>query len=149
MNKTTTHSSSLLLAGILVGCFGCGQSSDLPAIATAHGTVKFQGKPLPQANILFIPDSGPVASGITDELGNFTLITQGKSGATVGNHRVTIQASVAKNGSNSVAIDPKSGAELSVETVSVVPEKYGNPYQSGLSATVASKGDNEFIFEIP
>mgnify|MGYP001333918369 CR=1 FL=1 len=149
MKTMSTSFSRLLLAGILFGCFGCGQSSDLPEIASAKGVVKFKGKPLPQANILFIPDSGPVASGVTDEQGNFTLMTQGHRGAKIGNHRVTIQAIVLKDGVKGTAVDPESGAERSVETVSVVPEKYGNPYQSGLTATVASGGPNEFLFEIP
>lgn len=149
MNIKAKRCWSLLVAGLLFGCLGCSQSSDLPKTASAHGVVKFQGKPLPKANIMFIPTSGPVASGVTDEQGHFTLVTQGQSGATIGSHRVTIQASVPKNGDKAVSVDPASGTEISVETISIVPEKYGNPHQSGLTATVASKGPNEFLFDIP
>lgn len=149
MNIKTKSFSKLLIAGILFGCLGCGQSGDLPEIAPARGVVTFKGKPLAQANVTFIPDSGPIASGVTDEQGNFTLTTQGRSGARIGNHRVTIQASVVKAGENAPAVDPETGSERSVETVSIIPEKYGNPYQSGLTATVASGGPNEFQFEIP
>lgn len=76
---------SLLLAG-------CGGSKY--ETAQVSGTVRMNGKPLPNAAMTFQPVGGGMASvGVTDQDGRYTLefYDSGQSGAVVANHRVVIR----------------------------------------------------------
>jgi len=144
MNQMLT---CLLGLSLLMGS-GCSGSGDFPEIAKAHGTVTYQGKPLSSANVIFTPESGPIAVGTTDGLGHFELLTQGKHGAKIGRHRVMIQATAPKGGLNAVPVDPMTGRDVSVKIVSRIPEKYGKSHQSELTANVSPKGENSFSFDL-
>ncbi len=84
-----------LFSACFLALSGCGDSS----IAPVSGTVTFEGKPVPNLQIIFSPipteDNsavGPFSSGKTDADGKFSLKTkQGASGAFVGNHRVSFE----------------------------------------------------------
>ena len=69
---------------------GCG-GSGVP-IGRVTGTVKFDGKPLPNATLIFQPtDGGRPSTGVTDESGNYALyFTQEDKGAKIGKHAVKI-----------------------------------------------------------
>ena len=66
-----------LALGIVVGVFtwlaGCGGAGDAPETVAASGTVTVDGKPMPRLSVAFIPTSGKLATGETDDQGNFTL----------------------------------------------------------------------------
>lgn len=42
----------------------------------------------------------------------------------------------------------EEGGEYRPEVTHVVPERYGDPAKSGLTATVSKEGPNEFTFDI-
>lgn len=78
----------------LVVATGCGQKA--PKFVAVKGVLKINGEPASNVSIRFLPDSqkgtmGPSSGAITDEQGNFVLICDnGKEGAVVGSHRVTL-----------------------------------------------------------
>jgi hypothetical protein len=85
-----------LRCGLLLVSFGftgCGSPppDNLPKLSKVTGSVTYDGKPLPDALVTFVPDSSRPSSGKTDESGNFTLMFNDKlEGAAVGKHKVTI-----------------------------------------------------------
>ncbi|WP_417377707.1 hypothetical protein [Gimesia sp.] len=132
----------LISAQTLVGCSG----SDGPQVAAVEGTVTWEGKPLADAGIAFTPEKGPVAIGRTNESGQFNLSTQGRNGAVVGSHRVTIEAfQPLPPGKKAVS----SEGEVLIAPVSRIPSKYGVLIKSGLEAKVtANESENNFDFEL-
>src|SRR6478752_1697892 len=75
---------------------GCAQS---PATVPVHGRVTCNGKPVPQAGVIFSPvakaetdkEPGKAASGSTDADGRFVLTTyKAGDGALIGQHRASI-----------------------------------------------------------
>lgn len=67
---------------LIVGCVlvlslnGCGRS-DLPDMGEVYGVVRYNGEVLPGAKVMFRHDSeegGRMASGITDENGEYELV---------------------------------------------------------------------------
>lgn len=45
----------------------------MPELGDVYGKVTLDGKPVPNINILFTPESGRAAGGVTDEEGNYEL----------------------------------------------------------------------------
>lgn len=118
---------------------GCG--SDAPTLAPAGGTVLFNGEPLTEANVVFIPEEGgPSSVGQTGDDGRFTLSTGGQPGVVVGKHQVAVQAVEEAKLSEA--------GEVEGAVRSRIPEKYSNPLASELSAEVKQDGENNFSFEL-
>jgi hypothetical protein len=121
----------LLALALLVGC----SSSDAPKTAPVKGTVTMAGKPLPNVGVTFLPTGkGPIASGNTNDKGEFTLRTVNPGdGAVIGTHKVALgraEEGPAKPGS------------------AVIPNKYGSPETTDLSADVKAGQTNVFTFEL-
>ncbi|RUL86183.1 peptidase associated/transthyretin-like domain-containing protein [Tautonia sociabilis] len=79
--------------GLLTLAAGCGDAG--PELVPVSGTVVVNGEPLARATVIFEPtdteDPNLNSGGQTDEQGHFELQTiDGRKGAVVGNHRVTI-----------------------------------------------------------
>lgn len=130
---------------------GCGGVKDAPELAQTEGTVLFKGNPLSGASVTFTPENGPIAVGKSDAEGKFKLSTQGRPGAMVGAHRVAVTA-LAPAANAKAAKSNEAAADLGenyVPTVSSIPESYGDPRKSGLSATVSAKSaENDFKFDL-
>lgn len=141
MNRFT---GILLLISVhaLLGCSG----NDGPQVAAVEGMVTWEGKPLADAGVAFTPEKGPVAIGRTNEAGQFSLSTQGRNGAVVGPHRVTIEAFEPPPACKK-AVSPEG--EILIPFVSRIPAKYGILTQSGLEAKVTENdSENNFDFEL-
>lgn len=135
------RTAALIFAAALPGCGG----GDGPELADAGGTVKYKGKPVPGATVVFMPDSGPAAYGTTGTDGRFTWTTRELTGAMVGPGKVAITAVP--------AYEFKSEQELTSAIVkkmgsSLIPVKYGRSETSGLSVSVKSGEKNDFTFEL-
>jgi hypothetical protein len=73
---------------------GCSSNSDHTETYQISGTVTLDGKPLPDATIVFLPDNGRSSAGKTSASGEYTLFySEGVKGAIPGRHRVQISAS--------------------------------------------------------
>src|SRR5262245_1627662 len=106
-----------------------------PQLTEVEGVVLLDGKPLPQAQVEFVPelkDWGAEwnSTAITDEQGHFTLkcTLQDQPGAAVARHRVTvIEAPVA---GDMRGMDERSQARLAQYQASLknrpIPEVYGS-----------------------
>jgi hypothetical protein len=84
----------LLGAAGLLCAMGCGESG--PRLYPVSGTVRFDGKPLPQVGVSFFADaskgndSGHIAAAAADVDGRFTLSTVGEFGAPPGWYKVVV-----------------------------------------------------------
>ena len=130
-----------LAAALLLSFAGCSQG-DAPTLADTQGVVTFKGKPLDSANISFVPESGPIAVGVTDAEGHFSLTTFGKPGAPIGLCRIAVQA----HGTHPPGFKPpvdSSGESGYVEPPWRIPKMYGTIQSSGLSATIEAGKVND------
>ena len=135
------------LLGLMTCVLGCGESG--PRLATVTGQVLFDGKPVADAGVLFVPTTpGPAASASTDSEGKFRLMTGSREGALVAGHRVVISktetrgVSTDSEGLSGAVVD---GGWLFVEHL---PPRYNDPKTSGLTADVVADSENSFTFEL-
>jgi hypothetical protein len=128
-----------------LGCSGLG---DQPELGQVTGTITLDGKPLSGIAVVFQPDNGRPARGMTDAEGKYelTYVRQTK-GTKVGPNRVEIAPSEdgateevesSDDESKSVAKRPKSGKLT-------VPSRYN--VQSELKVDVKA-GKNTFDFKL-
>lgn len=85
--------SKFVACGLLiVAAAGCGgPPADLPELGTVSGVVTLDGKPLPNARVMFTPDHSRPSGAMTDANGRYELIFNEKlKGAAVGKHTVRI-----------------------------------------------------------
>jgi hypothetical protein len=127
---------------------GCGGRGDQPELGEVTGTIKLDGKPLSGITVVFQPESGRPASGVTDAEGNYelTYIRQTK-GAKVGPNRVEIapsedgeseEAEAEEGESESVTSPTRSGKPT-------IPARYN--VRSELKVDVKA-GTNTFDFDL-
>jgi len=141
-----------LLVVSLAGCGG--PKDDRPARVPAQVKVTYKNAPVEGAHVTFAPaQGGRPAWGMTDAQGVARLSTFGNNdGAIPGQYQVTVRktkveggAPVDPNQPSSMAPDPKAKPTV---TLDLLPKKYGVAASSGLQATVAEKGDNQFNFTL-
>lgn len=79
------------LSVVVWAVVGCGRG-DLPQLGDVEGTVKMDGKPLPNATVQFHSEAGGrPGSGVTDKDGKYKLTyVEGATGSKVGPSRVEI-----------------------------------------------------------
>jgi hypothetical protein len=109
--RAALWSAWLLILAAIVGC----RHSDLN-LAPVEGVVTFDGAPLANAGVMFLPEQGAMAVGITDAEGRFTLTTANEPGALIGSHRVSISKD------ETIAIPQRRGFPL-YQTKNYIPPK--------------------------
>ena len=131
--------ATIVLLSMFLLQSGCNRSG--LNLAPVEGVVTYKGAPLDQAGVLFKPPTGPMAFGTTDSQGHFTLSTANHSGALIGEHRVAI--------SKTQTLAPQVAGEHfpRYQTKYLIPQKYGSPESSELTATVNS-GKNNLDFKL-
>lgn len=140
---------ALLVGGLAIACLATGCNSqptgDIVPTAPAAGTVTYQGKPLEYYQIMFIPEEGRPAAGVTDEQGNFTLGTNDVAdGAPTGKHSVTV-----------TYVGPPKPPGWGVTDFSPtpppkfkVPAKFSDANKSGLTAEVPEGGNTDIVLTL-
>ena len=145
MNKRFLFAVALI--AIVAVLPSCGKKTLKTSPVT--GTITLDGAPLADANIFFTPSggTGDQAVGKSDASGVYKIQTpQGAPGAgtTPGEYVVTITC-------QKVVKEAEKNAEGEIVsdevTDSAIPKTYGDPKQSGLTASVV-KGDNKIDFEL-
>jgi hypothetical protein len=134
----------------LAGCGGDGLN-----LAPVEGVVTLDGTPVGDAGVVFSPvdpAQGPPASGATNSQGHFTLMTNNREGAPIGEHKVTI--SKADPFGEQVSLeqleDPdfvRRRGRIVFKTKHFLPPKYADITSSELTATVEDT-DNTFQFDL-
>ena len=131
----TAYLTTLL---VLLFSLGCGGGDNGPPLGKVSGKVTLFGKPYPKALVTFSPDGGgPSATSQTDENGDFELWTNGRQGAAVGTHRVSVvtikevvkSAPVAATSSNDPAYEAQvfggpAAYKANKEVKEKIPAKY-------------------------
>lgn len=139
----------LMSVFLAVHCSGCGGAGDQPALGTVTGQITMDGKPLANANVIFQPQNGPSANGITDSDGKYELTyLHGQKGTVVGSNTVYI-----KTGSSGADPDAAATAEGGVPASTgkktgkpeTVPAKYNS--KTELKAEVVD-GANTIDFDL-
>jgi len=131
---------------------GCGKPKP-PPVVEASGVVRLDGKPLKNVMVGFFPvnDYGPdyQATGVTDELGRFTLTCNGRPGACTGENRVTItEAEIpARLKGEDLKVQEELARYLRDLGGRPLPPKYSNLAQSPLTVTVTA-GQKEYVIEL-
>lgn len=131
-----------VLAAVLLAGSGCGS----PDMAKVTGTVTFKGQPVRMANVLFMPQKRPMAGGLTDKEGRFSLTTrQPRDGTFVGSHKVVVVPWLP-----GVGDDPKAAAAADIPPAdrTDIPTKFRAREASPLTAEVVAGKPNEFTFEL-
>jgi hypothetical protein len=136
----------LLITAVAV-C-GCGERGQ--KLVKAGGAVTYKGRPLPEADVVFVPNDGGLPSiGRTDSEGRFSLTTSGRPGAPLGSFQVAITAVRQKR-----AVSPGEAASMTTAQIEsnheqLIPLKYNNLITSGLTADVADNEQaNAFTFDL-
>jgi hypothetical protein len=139
---------NLFLIVVAVGLAGCGDGG--PRLVKAGGSVKYQGKPLAGADVVFISEEGSLPSiGRTDEQGRFELKTNGKPGAPMDEYKVAITAVRQKRPVSEAEAVGMTSEQIAANHESLIPAKYNNKISSGLTATVGKDvAANDFAFEL-
>jgi hypothetical protein len=122
---------------------GCGPGA--ASTAQVRGTVAYRGVRLRGGTIVFTPDStrgthGPQSYAEIQPDGSYTLRSGDGMGAVTGWHRVTVvavQARPAGPGDGPFAVP-----------MPLVPEKYRDPDQCGLTREVKANQANEIDFDL-
>jgi len=145
-------SLSIVLTVAMAG--GCsGRDANLPKLATTTGVVTFNGTPLAGATISFVatdPAKGHLPGvGSTDDDGEYRIRSYDLDGAVVGSHKVIIVAI----DEDSLVKDPK-GVPLPRMHPKWkapkwrIPERFGQPEISKLTAEVLEDTDNRIDFSL-
>ncbi|MFO1095150.1 MAG: hypothetical protein U0992_17860 [Planctomycetaceae bacterium] len=78
-----------MLCSALTGCFAGAQRPDLGYVS---GTVKFNGEPVKNINVVMKPLEGRAAMGVTDDEGHYEIeYTQDEKGTKVGPNTVSLE----------------------------------------------------------
>lgn len=146
----------LLGLACLSAAAGCSRG---PRFADVEGRITLNGRPLPDMEVLFLPDPkegtlGPPSSGYTDEKGHYQLATnKGQRGAVVGTHRVCVRdlttlptpplldAEGNRDRAGSKGAKPPS-------KVSRVPAPYTSSHETPLRAIEVKPGGQTLDFEV-
>lgn len=131
---------SLALAWLVAICSlaGCAQK---PTVAVVTGTVTYRGNPVSGGIVMFVPPSGPTATGTIDSQGNYRISTFGLGdGALPGTYPVSIRP-VPPGG------EMKQKRSPGTVTSDELPSKYTDHRSSNLTAEV-KEGNNVVNFDL-
>ena len=142
------------LLALVVGVWGCGNDATRQDTVPVTGLVTYNGEPVEGATVVFGAASGQdrPATGTTDGSGRFTLATyEPGDGAIAGQFTVAISKTETVGGMTEdeehAAI--QAGEEVKpAETVDLLPERYKDGLESGLTAEVEAGQENHFEFEL-
>ncbi len=142
MIRLNLSGHSWAFAALLISFTGCSDDS-LPLVEVT-GAITYRGKPVPNANITFSPQQGPMATGVSDAQGHFSLTTSGRAGAVPEAAKVSV---VAVEEIRSLPPSEEHPEGLS-ETRSLIPAKYSLIATTPLDVQVGETGENHFDFQL-
>jgi hypothetical protein len=151
--------SVLLALASLVTAPGCNRG---PQFAEVEGTVRLDGQPLRDVEVVFLPDPeagtlGPSSSAYTDERGHYNLATaKGQSGAVVGIHRVCLRDLAAlplpnprvDSEGRPSGVGPPGAKQPIQSKPSRVPPKYGSATQTPLRNVEVKPGMQPYDIDL-
>jgi hypothetical protein len=137
MSRSLLRVYVMLLCGLIAGC-----AKAPPPVIEIDGRVTINGKPLPNAEVSFVPliDFGGeyIATGVTDDDGRYSLTCAGRSGACACENLVMVREGPLPEGlrgysGEAQAKQARYAAGLKNRPI---PPQYGNLAQSTLKLVV-------------
>jgi hypothetical protein len=119
--------TAFVLAALV--CVGCGSNSPMkvPELVPFQGEVTLDGKPLPSAQVFFVPKGSTKGQGSyasTAEDGKFSLkYTNGADGIPKGDYAVQVSKLLTKDGKPI----PEGQTAADVGAVDIIPARYKDP----------------------
>jgi len=160
MENSAIVAKMALVAGLsFVLTAGCGTSTTGDRVHTVPvgGTVMYQGRPLADAVVSFVPESpsGRGAFGRTDSAGKFRMMTVVPGdGAVPGKYKVTVTKGAVESKPEPTAAtgdqdysDPET-SKPAPAPIPLVPPKYSTASSTPLTATVENGKPQELTFEL-
>jgi hypothetical protein len=155
-NGSVLRGSSWWLLGCWFALIGCGSSGPPPrALVPATGFVKYKGKPVAGATVMFAAEIGNPAMGMTDETGAFKLTTGGQPGVVIAKCKVTVTKPGEQGAGLSTDMKPSDMEKMIQQKKSLAPPKgaiparYATPRETPLEADISEKADdNVFVFSL-
>ncbi len=136
-----------LIPLLLIGC----DDDEAPVLVPVQGIVLLNGRPLPEAQVRFIPmiDQGSeyLASGQTDAQGRFTLTCAAGKGASIGENRVLIVEGTIPPELLSESAQDKMIQYMNARQNRPIPKRYAKLATSPLRETV-TEGASEYRLEL-
>jgi hypothetical protein len=133
--------SGALAALAIIALGGCSGSSDSLPRTAVSGTVKFEGAPLAQGSIQFLPNTPEgVGAGAVVTAGKFEVPKE--NGLVPGSYSVVINSSLA----DSTPADPTAPVSPKAAAKELIPEQYNS--KSRLNAEVKAEGPNQLEFDL-
>ncbi|WP_231746644.1 hypothetical protein [Maioricimonas rarisocia] len=129
---------------------GCGDASgeDAPQRAAVSGTVTFNGQPLPEGLVRFVPIDGTPGPKTAVPVSQGRFQVEAEHGPVVGTHRIEIQSTddggYAMDDEDAIRRLRESGVKR-IEAIRI-PPAYNT--RSTLKETVTAEGNNEFQFDL-
>ena len=133
---------------LLLSSSGCGGPSDQPELGQVTGTITLDGKPLSGVAVVFQPDNGRPATGVTDKEGKYELrYIRDTMGTKIGHNRVEIapQEGEEDDPVEASADEVNSSPQPNRSGRSRIPARYN--IRSELEADV-KPGENTFDFDL-
>jgi hypothetical protein len=146
----------LIFGFLLLTLTSCSKGGPDFSVELVEGTVTLDGVPVESVTVGFSPadsSSGQPAVGRTDAQGKFVLTAaQGGEfgkGTMLGKYFVSLSKDVPSREMTPKELEnaDKTGVLPNIPIVSVIPKKYNDPKNSGLTAEIV-KGKNNFPFEV-
>lgn len=135
------RAAGLLCLGLFIALPGC-KKGDMPEVARVTGTVTFNGKPVPNMMVNFMPTEGRPSWGQTDAAGKYEMNYDADNmGAKMGHHKVYFNpAQVTIDGGASKESREKAaeGSGLTPDELKTILEKYGKEDSTQLAVDVTS-----------
>lgn len=167
--KTAVRYIGWMIVPAIVLCvvIGCGQDGE--PVAEASGVVTFNGKPVENAKVAFLPKEGGsrFSHGTTDAQGRFKLSTNGlNDGGLIGKHTVTVsKVDVPTEGGKGIDAEKMKeggiaagmtdygkmmsiGGSKPAEVKNEIPDKFKDAKTSGIELEITEKGPNEFQLKL-
>jgi len=132
---------------VAVGLVGCSGGSSVETYDVS-GTVTYNGQPVANVGVTFIPDGGGLAAtGRTDAEGKFDSLTTRESGDGVaeGNYIVTLSTIIE---TSTETITDVSAYSVNAGGPPPFPTRYLNATESDLRCSVGPDGERELSFAL-
>ncbi len=121
---------------------GCDRN---PKTVPVSGRVVFNGVPLTFGSVMFQPNAGPVATGVIQADGTFSLSAfEPGDGALPGKHRVSVRCFASQR---TDATAPDANREAAPGD-SLIPERYAHVDTSGLVVEIAAPGADDIELQL-
>ena len=137
----------VLFGVVVVGLAGCNMGGPSFKLTPVSGTVKMDGKPLPDADVQFIFDGTPPeqflgSMGKTDAGGKYELTTNNGKGTIEGKFKVIVSKITDKSG-NPVKENLEAGMDIqqmiaSGDAIQMVPPQFSDVGQTKETAEVVA-----------